>query len=65
MDILEQSGGIWNKRRFSEAVWKIVDGTEGLKYNEHRAKNGNTKSSRRWLVGQAGKQTSHLLITSG
>ena len=63
-DALEQSGGVWNERRFNKAVWAFVDGTDGLHYNEHLAKQGNTMSNRRWLVGKAGKQEAHIKITS-
>lgn len=62
-DIMEDAGGVWNRKLFSDAVWKYVEGTSGLEYNPNRAAKGNTKSSRRWLVGPAGSQKPHILIT--
>jgi len=64
IELLEDSGGQWSQGFFSSALFKLVDNNRGWYYNKHLARNGNTKSARRWQVGTRGNQISWLKITT-
>jgi len=55
---------VWSEKFFSQAVWKLVELTEGYHYNRHRSKIGNTKSNRRWQKGRADNQINWIKITT-
>jgi hypothetical protein len=52
----------WDKKRFKKALWDFCEGTQGYHFNKN--KKGTTLSARRWLVGKAGEQKEHILITT-
>ena len=50
--------------QFKDIVFKFVMMTDGLDYNSHLARHGDTKTARRWLLGPKNDQIEHILITS-
>ena len=62
--LVPSSKGIWDLKYFSQAIWTLVDLTDGWYYNKHLARNGNTKSQRRWLKGTRGNQVPYIRITT-
>jgi hypothetical protein len=49
---------------FHRAFFDFVMMTDGYYYNEHLARHGDTKTSRRWLQGIRGEQENHIKVTS-
>lgn len=52
-----------NENDFNDIVFRFVMMTDGLDYNPRKARNGDTKSARRSLIGPRGEQKEHILIT--
>ena len=54
-ELVEEMSGVWSFKFFSQAVWDLVDNTKGWFYNQHKAKIGNSKTHRRWLMYNSDK----------
>jgi hypothetical protein len=67
INLIPDVGGVWSEKFFSQAVWDLVELTEGYHYNRHRSKLGNRKGDRRWQMrpkGTVEKQTPWIKITT-
>ena len=66
LELTEDMGGVWDRKFFNSAVFRLVDKTKGWYYNKHCASKGNTKTNRRWLQldKKTKKQVRFLKITT-
>jgi len=66
LELTEDMNGVWDRKFFNSAVFRLVDKTKGWYYNKHCANKGNTKTNRRWLQldKKTKKQVRFLKITT-
>ena len=63
-NIIPDVGGVWSEKFFSQAVWKLVELTEGYHYNRQFSRRGNKRENRRWQKGPFKGQINWIKITT-